>query len=117
MFRSASKEYEDCAVCWQPLTSVEADAPYGCKHAFHARCVARWRGGCPLCRAAVRKSRSRPNVRRFFQHEWVKKCALAGHDIYAYKTGESRNHHAVVCETCQVTKCYFLERAISCAIC
>ena len=39
-----------CAICLEP-----ADFQLQCSHVFHRRCLAKWKGTCPLCRREIKR--------------------------------------------------------------
>ena len=58
--------YETCSICLEDVTPdlegaqdfmslLRPGETLACGHSFHTRCLAQWKGSCPMCRAEVHK--------------------------------------------------------------
>lgn len=42
---------EECSICFENVS--EHNYKFTCRHVFHSKCIEKWKGSCPNCRAKV----------------------------------------------------------------
>lgn len=95
----------DCSICLGSVNVRECDKMYMCEHVFHERCLSKWNGECPNCRAPkkqvnIHRRSNGLDITPYLKYGFVKRCHDNLHALRAFQMSTPPYGCCVTCRNC-----------------